>query len=69
MKPCTIKVTNKGRKLISSASRGFHFVTLLETVITDDETGAELNRWISHSDEQDTLAFPVFYKPGAVSDG
>lgn len=61
MKPCTIKITNKGRQLIQSAMRGEHWVTLLHVVITDDETGRWLNDWTSNSAERDTLTFPVFY--------
>lgn len=61
MKPCTIRITNKGRKLIVTGFKGAHSVTMLETVITDDETGRVLNTVTSHSDEKDTLTFSVFY--------
>lgn len=61
MKPCTITVTNTGRKTIFTRLRGEHEVTVLETVITDTESGRVLNREIRHSAERDTLTFPVFY--------
>lgn len=61
MKACTIKVANKGRELVRSEVRGDYWCTVLETTITDDESGHVLNSVISHSTDRDTLTFPVFY--------
>jgi len=61
MKPCTIVVTNKGRKRITTKFRGRHTVTMLETVITDGQTGRVLNGSVTHSAERDTLTFKAFY--------
>lgn len=61
MKPCTIVIKNKGRKRILSGFRGLHEVTVLETTVTDDETGRVLNTVTSHSANDDTLTFNVFY--------
>lgn len=60
-KPCTITIVNKGRKLVFSGFRGVHFVTMLETTITDNETLEVLNTNVSHSADRDTITFNVFY--------
>jgi len=68
MKPCTIVVKNKGRKRIVTAMRGEEEVTMLETTVTDDETGRVLNTVISHSAYRDTLTFSVFYNDESLAD-
>lgn len=61
LRACTIKVTNKGPKEITTKFRGTHQVTMLETRITDNETGEVLNVVESHSAAKDTITISAFY--------
>jgi hypothetical protein len=72
MKPCTITITNKGRKLMAF-KRGERWVMVLEVRCVDKATGQEISPFLQvvHSTEGDTITLEVFYdeqRPGSRVD-